>query len=89
VVVVGINTGESDDPMTAARGFVEQHRLTYPVLVDADDSIAEAFGVQAFPTNAILDREGKVVYMESGFNRAAIDAKLEELMKASQAAAGR
>lgn len=33
-----------------------------------------------FPTNVIIDREGKVRYIAAGFNAAAIDQALQELI---------
>jgi peroxiredoxin len=84
VVVVGVNTAEPSDPMARARRFRDQHRLTYPILVDEGNKAATAFGVEAFPTNVILDTEGKVRYLEAGFNPGAINATLRGLLEKKQ-----
>jgi peroxiredoxin len=56
VVVIGIDTGESGDPMEHAAHFQAEHQLTYPILVDRDNSAQEAFGVSAFsPTSSSTD----------------------------------
>jgi peroxiredoxin len=80
VLVVGVNTAETSDPVTHARRFRNQHRLTYPILMDVDDRAKTLFALVGFPTNMIIDREGAVRYIESGFNGEAINAVLRELM---------
>jgi hypothetical protein len=45
--------------------------------VARDRPFRRAFGIEAFPTNVILDREGTVRYVEAGFNPAAIDKTLQ------------
>jgi peroxiredoxin len=77
---VAIDTAEEADPLTKAREFKEKHGLTYPILIDADGAVRKAFAVAHFPTNVIIDREGKVRYIAAGFNAAAIDHALQELI---------
>jgi len=81
VVVIGIDTGETGDAREAAARFQAQHGLTYPLLVDRDDSVQKAYGVQAFPTNVIIDRRGYVRYAGAGFDREGIDRALGELVR--------
>jgi peroxiredoxin len=78
-VVVAIDTAEAagEDPVAKAKAFKEKHGLTYPILVDADGKVRESFGVMAFPTNAVIDQEGKVRSIGAGFIPGAI---LQELM---------
>jgi peroxiredoxin len=78
-VVIGMNTAEQGDPMPKARGFRDQHKLTYPILVDVDGKAREALQVTAFPTNVVIDAQGIVRYYEPGFNQGAIDRTLREL----------
>jgi peroxiredoxin len=82
VVVLGVNTAESagTDPIQKAREFKEKHKLTYPILMDVDGKVREAFNVNAFPTNVLIDREGKVRYIEPGFNAGGLNRMLQELM---------
>jgi Redoxin len=55
--------------------------LTYPLLLDPDGAAQRALGVQAFPTNIILDRKGVVRYAGAGFDRPAIDRTLAALAR--------
>ena len=67
--------------MQAARGFRDKHKLTYPFLVDTDRSAMRAFGVRAFPTNVIIDKQGVIRYHEAGFDGNAIDQMLAQLRR--------
>jgi peroxiredoxin len=79
VVVIGINTGEEGEPQQKARAFQQKHGLTYPILLDEKGTVSAAYRVQGLPTNVIIDREGKVRYIDAGFNASAIGKKLQEL----------
>jgi peroxiredoxin len=79
-VVVAVNTAEESDPVTKARAFQQQHGLTYPILIDAQGAVRKAYDVYGFPTNALIDREGTVRYIGAGFDAAALEQALRELM---------
>jgi peroxiredoxin len=78
--VVGINTAEEGDPLPHARAFKEQHGLTYPILIDAKGTVRKAFAVSHFPTNVVIDREGKIRYVAAGFDATALERALQELI---------
>jgi len=80
VVVIGIDTAEESHPKEKAGEFRQKHELTYPILLDETGAVAKAYRVQGFPTNVIIDREGKVRYIAAGFNAAAIDQALQQLI---------
>jgi cytochrome c biogenesis protein CcmG, thiol:disulfide interchange protein DsbE len=83
VVVVAVNTAENDNPLANARAFKEKHHLTYPILMDTDGKVRELFGVPGYPTNILIDREGKVRAVVLGFDRGEIDKTLQEMMSES------
>jgi peroxiredoxin len=72
--VIGINTAEEGEAKEKARDFQQKHGLTYPILLDEKGTVAAAYRVKNFPTNAIIDREGKVRYIGAGFNPEAINS---------------
>jgi cytochrome c biogenesis protein CcmG/thiol:disulfide interchange protein DsbE len=49
------------DNSYAARQFVVQHRLTYPVIQDANGNLVRSFGTDAVPETFVIDRAGHVV----------------------------
>ena len=58
ILFLGVN---SLDGRSAARSFAREHRLTYPNIREADNSIARAFGANALPETFFLDRRGRIV----------------------------
>ena len=79
-MVVGVNTGEEGNPQEKAGAFQQKHALTYPILLDEKGEARKAYHVNGFPTNAIIDRDGKVRYIAPGFNPAAVSKTLQELI---------
>ena len=55
--VVGIACEDTQDD---AEGFMAEHGLTYPLVVD-DGSQVQEFGITAFPTTIFYDAQGKEV----------------------------
>ena len=46
------------DPAEAVRGFVEQYKLTFPILLDSDRRIESIYQVIGMPTTYVIDRDG-------------------------------
>ncbi len=77
VVVVGIDP--YDDPMKDEMAtFLSKRGITYTVLF-SDNKLSETYRVHAFPTLFILDRDGKIVKIHTGFSKTMED-DLEELL---------
>ncbi|HXX16194.1 MAG TPA: TlpA disulfide reductase family protein [Candidatus Eremiobacteraceae bacterium] len=51
----------SDEPDTKVTPFIEQFHYTYPILLDPDRKVHEAFGVEGIPKSFVYDREGNLV----------------------------
>ena len=86
MVVIGINVFEQIDTLdgrtSKAQEFRDHHNISYPILVDPDDTFAMNYGVksQSLPTNLIIDREGKIQYQKSGFNQKEIVKTINKLV---------
>ena len=57
VEVLAIDVEE--DPATVA-AYVQQHKLTVPVVLDHAGSVARLYDVPGFPTSLLIDKQGKV-----------------------------
>jgi cytochrome c biogenesis protein CcmG/thiol:disulfide interchange protein DsbE len=55
--VVGVDW---NDNAKSARAFVEENRLTYPVLRDASGEVGSSYGLSGLPTTFILDPSGQI-----------------------------
>lgn len=66
--IIGVHTPESDyekdfDNVQAA---VKKNGIEYPVITDTDFQTWRAFGIEAWPTVVILDKQGRVRYKHVG-----------------------
>ena len=53
-----------------AKSFIEKKGLTYTLLEDGEDDqavTASFFGVYAYPSSFLIDRDGRVMYYHLGF----------------------
>jgi hypothetical protein len=50
-----------NDGVDDARGFITQHRLTYPILRDDSGDVGNAYGLSGLPTTFVLDAHGEIV----------------------------
>lgn len=50
-----------------ASEFIESNNYTFNVLMDNDNKVVSAYGVEGIPTKFILDKEGNIRYRSSGF----------------------
>jgi cytochrome c biogenesis protein CcmG, thiol:disulfide interchange protein DsbE len=82
VAVVTVLTADRGDIMANGRGWRDRFRLTFPVLVDTDDTARKRYQVRSFPTNLIIDARGIVRYHEPGFDPAALDGMLNRVIQA-------
>lgn len=80
--VIEVENGRATSPETLA-AHLQRKQIGYSVLYDADGSLAERFGVQAFPTAFLVNRVGKVVWHGyPGRDVAGVEARIQaELAK--------
>lgn len=64
--VVGVAMG---DERKAVQNFVDQTKITFPVLLDSSESTARAFQVRSIPSVAVVDGNGKVTWGFVGFTQ--------------------
>jgi cytochrome c biogenesis protein CcmG/thiol:disulfide interchange protein DsbE len=58
--VLGINFKDSP---SAAVAFMRQHHDDYPALFDTGSNLAEAYGVTEVPDTYLVNRQGKIVWL--------------------------
>jgi len=76
--VIGIDpfdTIEKDD----IDNFLSKHGVTYTVLLGGKD-VAEEYHVSAYPTVYLIDKEGKITFIQVGYGEGT-EEKLEEIIK--------
>ncbi|MEO5348372.1 MAG: TlpA family protein disulfide reductase [Magnetococcus sp. YQC-3] len=63
LVILAVNIGESADNVEY---FGFSHNLTFPLLLDQNDSSSRAWLVRGLPTSYVLDSQGRIVYQAIG-----------------------
>lgn len=58
VVILGVDFQEAG---SVAASFLQQHRITYPIVLDADGAVALKYNVTALPQTIFINRQGTVV----------------------------
>jgi peroxiredoxin len=85
LVVIGVDAGGlygGDTPKLLAE-FVEQTGVTFPIGWDDNDSynqLRPSGGVSPFPVDVIIDKEGRIQYLEPQFDAEAMRAVVERLL---------
>jgi cytochrome c biogenesis protein CcmG, thiol:disulfide interchange protein DsbE len=63
VQFLATDVGETPDEV---RKFLKEKPFPYPVLLDSNQETASKLGVFALPTLLVVDKKGKVTYLQSG-----------------------
>lgn len=82
VQVLAISIGARGDATEKAKAYAAEHKLTFPVLVDAKNETAKLFGVRGVPTNAVIGKDGKLAFLKSGFSETAVLGALDAALDA-------
>lgn len=63
VVIVAVNVGESN---IAVKNFMETYGVNFPVAMDKDRQVTEAYDITPLPTTFLINPEGKVIKVIKG-----------------------
>jgi len=77
--IVSINAYDAPDVVNSYTKF---HKITYTTLFNGKD-VAEQYGVKGYPKFYLLDKEGKIIFMQEGFEdatRSAVEKLLKEIL---------
>ncbi len=68
-VILGVNTGErvrAGRLREEVQFFVDQMGLTFPILLDAEDRVADLYNLRAYPTSFFISPDGELVAARRG-----------------------
>ncbi|ANU20645.1 thiol-disulfide oxidoreductase [Planococcus plakortidis] len=63
VEILAVNIAQSDYEV---RQFAEQRNLTFPIVIDKDKSVMEAYNIRPLPTTLLVNQEGKIEKIITG-----------------------
>ena len=58
LVVLGVDLQED---AKSVQKFVEEHKLTFPILLDSDGRVGTTYGARSIPTTYIIGRDGSAL----------------------------
>ena len=61
--MLGINVGEDADTIFT---FTADYPVTFPLPMDRDSSVLQAWPVRGLPTTFVVDKQGRIVYRVIG-----------------------
>jgi peroxiredoxin len=78
--VIGVNQGESADTV---QEFGVRQAISYPLLVDDDNTVNLDYNINSLPTTIFIDADGVVQEVIVGIvNQAVLEDRIEGMMRA-------
>ena len=78
IVILGIDMKEGEDTV---RKFTDSYKITYPILIDTDGKVSDAYNVFGIPSSFFIDREGVIRDIVLGeMDQDSINNKIEKLI---------
>jgi cytochrome c biogenesis protein CcmG, thiol:disulfide interchange protein DsbE len=83
LVILGISVNSSDTKNSDLSDFKERYKINYPILRADDKTTVKYFGNNEFsiPTLFIINRDGMVIDMHSGYSPGEVKKSLEKILK--------
>lgn len=79
VAVLTISVGEEADKVN---GFIREHGYSFPVLLDPEKTVAQAYHTKPIPVSLFIGRDGKIAFHKLGYmNEEQMVAQLEPLLE--------
>jgi len=63
--VVGVSVDEKDFEEDVKK-YVQSEKVQYPIVLDPEGRIGNLFQISVLPTSVLLDREGTIVWVQTG-----------------------
>jgi peroxiredoxin len=80
LVVLGVNTTFQDD-REKITSFVRDYNISYPVLLDTQDTFRQGYTALLLPTSYLIDRDGKIIQVRVGeIDETQFEARVRELL---------
>ncbi len=85
VVILGVDL-TSQDLVSDVTSFVQEFKLTYPILLDRDGSVGSLYQIEGLPSTFFINRAGviRTVVVGGPMTDTFIQSKIEALLKEGQ-----
>ncbi|KGR75737.1 thiol-disulfide oxidoreductase ResA [Ureibacillus sinduriensis] len=78
VQVLAVNIAESD---FAVRNYIESKELTFPVVIDKEKSVMNAYNIKPLPTTFLINPDGEIIKIITGEMNETMVQQYMELIK--------
>ncbi len=80
--ILAVNATNQDN-LNAAAAFVNEHGLTFPILLDHDGSVSTQYQLRSLPTSFFVNREGIIeeVVIGGPMSEALLQTRIENLLQ--------
>jgi cytochrome c biogenesis protein CcmG, thiol:disulfide interchange protein DsbE len=80
--ILAVNATNQDN-LTDASTFVQQHQLTFPILLDVSGQVSQAYQAHSLPTSFFVDAQGIIQEIVIGgpMSEALLRTRVENLLK--------
>lgn len=81
IIAIGVEFGEKETHRDKWLKAIAEDQLAWKHILNDNDviNLPEAYGVRAYPTKLLVDRDGKILLRVTDDNERALDAKLADL----------
>jgi hypothetical protein len=76
LALIAVNNGDSAGQIGQ---YARENHFTFTIARGGEKGVVDRYGVQAFPTNYVLDATGRVVWRGVGFDEHEVRAALAKL----------
>ena len=63
-----ISVASWSENKTAVKLYMQEHQLTFPTVLDNSGALAQKFGLKGVPASFIVDPEGEIKFVETGYS---------------------
>jgi len=63
LLVIGINNGEE---VTTVKAFANEYEITFPIIIDADQTIQYNYKIRGYPSTIFIDKHGYITKIHVG-----------------------
>jgi len=81
-IVLAVNMTYQDDPFAVAP-FIQEHNLTFPILLEETGEVASAYQLRSLPSSYFINRDGIIneVVIGGPMSEALLRTRIEEILK--------
>lgn len=66
IVILAVNLLKTESSKENVANFIEDFKITFPVLLDTETKVGNLYRIQPIPTSYMIDSDGRIQYKAFG-----------------------